>query len=106
MVVAGGQLLITILMVLIFWNVVVQHTYPISLKVYLSQFSRLFIVFFVPSLITYILHYSSFFESMYDLWNVTISVCIYVVSVICMSNTLLKDDLLYLKKMLKQFIYK
>lgn len=40
-VVAWGQLLTTIIMLIIFWQVVVQNTYPIDLKTYFKQFGAM-----------------------------------------------------------------
>ena len=42
--VAWGQLAVTLIMVVIFWFVVVQRTYPISFKIYISQFDKLLLV--------------------------------------------------------------
>ena len=48
-----GQLLATIIMTVIFWKVVVMNTYPISVRQYLSQFSKLLIVVVLISLLIY-----------------------------------------------------
>lgn len=42
--VALGQLLATLVMVVLFWNIVVKNTYPIPIKKYIGQFDRVFVV--------------------------------------------------------------
>lgn len=46
-----GQLVVTIIMVVIFWRVVVMNTYPMSIRKYVSQFSKILILSILVSLL-------------------------------------------------------
>lgn len=61
--VAWGQLAVTIVMVVIFWHVVVRRTYPISFKLYISQFGRLLVIICAIGIISaFIMYHVSLFD--------------------------------------------
>ena len=94
MAVALGQLLVTMIMVVIFWNVVVNKTYPMSIKLYFSQFSRLLSVVSIIGISVYfVMHLDVLF--VIDSWviQMLIYALLYVILLLVSARFILKDDI-------------
>ena len=103
--VAWGQLVVTLIMVVLFWYIVVQKTYPISFKVYYSQFDRILIVTssvaILVSILIYIVNVFTFIDNY--LLRFAMYFGSYISLVIFVSYLYLKEDIgLFLKLIRKQ----
>lgn len=102
--VAWGQLAVTFIMVVIFWYVVVQKTYPMPFRLYFSQFDRLLllalIVATVMALLIYVFNILGFVE------NWLLRFCLYLIlyTVVFAGGTLmfLKDDIRFFMTVVKK----
>lgn len=99
--VSVGQLIVTLITWAIYWNVVVQRTYPMSLSIYLSQFGRLFIVLFGIGLLFYVLisvHLLAFIDN----WVIefVIYALVYSMLLVASAKLFLKEDISFIVKML------
>ena len=98
--VAWGQLVITLIMVVLFWYIVVQKTYPMSLKVYIGQFDRLLIVISIIAILISILIYIVNVFMFIDNWllRFVMYLGLYLALLMIASYLFLKEDIgLFLK---------
>lgn len=93
--VAWGQLGVTFIMVVIIWFVVVQSTYPMSFKVFFSQFSSLLIEMSVVAVVSALLIYVFNIFGFVDNWLVRfiLYLTLYCVLVSFGAGTFLRDDI-------------
>lgn len=102
--VAVGQLAATVVMVIIFWNVVVRKTYPMSLRLYLSQFDRLLYVMFVIGVIIYIvMNYVDLFQFV-DNWIIRMIAyaVIYTITTLVAAKLFLQNDIKFLVNLIRR----
>lgn len=103
--VAWGQLVVTLIMVVLFWYIVVQKTYPISFKVYYSQFDRILIVTSSVAILVSILIYIVNVFAFIDNWLLRFAMYfgLYISIVTFVSSLYLKEDIgLFFKLIRKQ----
>lgn len=101
--VALGQLLATVIMAGLFWQIVVNHTYPMKFSVYFHQFSRLLISAFVIGAFVYSLNTSGFFCLVNEKgMSLLLSAIVYLVGYIIMYRFLLKDDVQFMLQLVKR----
>jgi len=93
--VALGQLGVTFFIVIFFWFIVVQNTYPISFKLYFSQFDRLLAIVIVVALLTIVLMYYLNLIGFVENWvlRFVLSLLVYVMMLIGGALLLLKNDI-------------
>lgn len=100
--VAIGQLFASIVMFAIFWKVVVQHTYPIPLRMYWSQFSNMFLILALITVICcplYNIIFPSFIPSLFVRIVVEILIIIGIGLIAC---RFLKSDINYFLSLFKK----
>jgi len=99
--VAWGQLIATLLMVIILWNVVVQKTYPMSLKLYFGQFYKLLmsmlIIGSVTAMFIYEFNILGFVES--RLLRLVMYVLIYVIMLVLVSIIMLRKEIHFIMEL-------
>ena len=102
--VALGQLVATVVMAIIFWNVVVRKTYPMSLRLYLSQFNRLLYVMCIIGAIVYIV--MNYVDILQFVDNRIVHMCLYTILFGVMSistaRVFLLDDIHFLINLIKR----
>lgn len=102
--VAWGQLIVTIVMVVIFWFVVVQKTYPMSYRLYLSLFHKLLLVNAFCGILVYVLLSVNVLSGIIDNWLVRF--CLYLIIygglMIIGMRLYLMEDIRYFVKLLKK----
>lgn len=101
--VAFGQLGVTFVMVVIFWKIVVQKTYPIPVKQYLSQFDKTLFVVGICGLILYVI------QSLNLIWpsgdwivRMIIHALIYLTIMLTGARYLLKDDVSFFLNLIRK----
>lgn len=98
-----GQLLATILMAGLFWQIVVKHTYPIRLSIYLRQFSRLLVCSLSIGIIVYILNASNFFGAVcHNGYNLLLCIISYLSGAVIMYCLFLKEDVKFMFQLIKR----
>ena len=94
--VAYGQLSAAILQSIVFWFIVVHHTYPTSIKLYFSQFSKLLVLQLGCFVLLKTIIYLDLFKG-----SILISIgclsIVYIVISLIETKFFLKNDVLYLK---------
>lgn len=98
--VAFGQLLATVFQSIVFWIIVVHHTYPISIKTYFSQFSKLLTIQLVCFVLLKTLIYLDLFKGSL-LKNIGCFSIIYLI-ISLIGIAFLKEDVLYFKSFLQR----
>lgn len=97
-VLALSQIIITIIMVGIFWKTVVQGTYPLSIRVYFNQFKDVMIVTSLVSFVFYLLKSCDIVLLKYELFNSLLYFAIYVILLLTSYLLFLKSDIIFVKK--------
>ena len=102
--VAWGQLGVTLIMVVIIWFVVVQNTYPMSFKEFLSQFSSLLVVMSVVAVVSALLIYVFNVFGFVDNWlmRFILYITLYCMLVAIGARTFLRDDVRLFVNLLKR----
>ena len=101
--VAWGQLGVTFIMVVIFWFVVVQKTYPMPFKLYFSQFDRLLLLAFVVATIMALLIYVFNTLGFVDNWLLRFCLYLLLYTIVLTGGALLflKEDIRFFMTVLK-----
>ena len=100
-IVAYGQLVATILQSIVFWIIVVNHTYPVSFKFYFSHFSKwLFLQLGCFAIMKFMINNIIIHES--NVLNIIIHVCIYATLMILTIGLFMRRDIDYFKNLLKR----
>ena len=101
--VAIGQLFITIIMSIIFWRVVVTKTYPIPVKLYLSQFDKLLIVNAIICLIVLAIRQTGIISCIAPGWIIKfcLEAVLYVLLLAAGAGLFLKDDIRFFTDFIK-----
>ena len=102
-VVAMGQLLVTLVMVFISWNVIVQKTYSMSFKSYFSQFSRLLSVMTIIGVSVYFIIYLKVLSGI-DNWiiEVFIYASLYAILLMLCTRFILMADVKFFINLIKR----
>ena len=97
---ALSQLLITTIMVMVFWKTVVMQTYPINLRLYLSKFDKCLYVTAITSMMFYLMKISVSYILINEYFTMLLSICIYLIILCCAYALFLRKELEELKTIL------
>ena len=97
-VLAFSQIIITFIMVGIFWRTVVQGTYPMSLKLYFNQFKDILIVTALVSVIFYIVRAYGIIVFSNALVNSLLLLVIYIVTLLSAYVLFLKNEIAFIRR--------
>lgn len=99
-----GQLLLTIIMFVVNWKVVVNKTYPIPIKLYLSQFDKLLIVNVIICLIAFIIIKIDLLSVFTSHWTIKFfaEAAVYALLLVIGARLFLKEDIRFFVELLKR----